>query len=70
MTEARLKLGQQREAAPAACPNRLGMRVLERNLRTPVVEFDLVARHNRLLILVEAKTQGGNDFGFPAEAAG
>lgn len=70
MSEARLRLGQRGEAAAAAYLESLGMRVVARNVRTPVGEIDLVARDRRLLVFVEVKTRRGEVFGSPAEAVG
>lgn len=45
-----------------------GYRILERNVRSPFGEIDLVARHKRTLVFVEIKTRRSSDFGFPEEA--
>jgi len=62
MTEERLALGRwgEEEAARFLC--RLGMKIVERNLRTPVGEIDLIARHGRLLVFVEVKTRRSDAF--------
>lgn len=70
MTHERLSLGRQGEIAAALYLKRQGMKVLERNLRTPVGEIDLVVRHRRILAFVEVKTRRGTGFGSPAEAVG
>lgn len=70
MTLQRLTLGRQGEEAAAAFLMRKGMKILERNLTTPVGEIDLVARHGRDLVFVEVKTRRGTAFGTPAEAVG
>lgn len=70
MTEARLKLGQQGEEAAAAFLIRKGMKILQRNLRTPVGEIDLLARQKLQLVFVEVKTRRGTAFGLPEEAVG
>ncbi len=46
------------------------MKILERNLRTPVGEIDLMARHRRILAFVEVKPRRGSSCGSPAEAVG
>lgn len=70
MTHERLSLGRRGELAAALYLERKGMKILERNLRTPVGEIDLVARHQRILAFVEVKTRRGGRFGLPAEAVG
>lgn len=70
MTLQRLSLGRQGEEAAAAYLTRKGMKILERNLTTPVGEIDLVARHGRELVFVEVKTRRSEAFGTPAEAVG
>ncbi len=70
MTQDRLTLGRQGEDAAAQYLKRKGMKVLERNLRTPVGEIDLVARDRRFLVFAEVKTRRGSAFGSPAEAVG
>ena len=70
MTEARLSLGRMGEDAAARYLQRLGMKILQRNVNTPVGEIDLVARQRRTLIFVEVKTRRSSAFGPPAEAVG
>lgn len=70
MTEARLSLGRMGEDAAARYLQRLGMKILQRNVNTPVGEIDLVARQRRTLIFVEVKTRRNSAFGPPAEAVG
>lgn len=70
MTQDRLTLGRQGEDAATHYLQRKGMKILARNLSTPVGEIDLVVRHKRFLIFVEVKTRRGTAFGSPAEAVG
>lgn len=70
MTEERLTLGRQGEEAAARYLQSKGMKILERNLRTPVGEIDLVVRHRKILAFVEVKTRRGIAFGSPGEAVG
>jgi len=70
MTEARLSLGQWGEELAAGFLRRQGLKVLACNLRTPVGEIDIIARHGRTLVFVEVKTRRGTAFGTPAEAVG
>jgi putative endonuclease len=70
MSHERLSLGRRGEQAAALYLQRRGMKILARNLRTPVGEIDLVARHRRILAFVEVKTRRSSSCGSPAEAVG
>lgn len=70
MTQERLSLGQRGEDAAARYLQGKGMKVLERNLRTPVGEIDLVMRHRLSLVFVEVKTRRSMACGSPFEAVG
>jgi putative endonuclease len=70
MTQDRLTLGRQGEDAATKYLQEQGMKIVERNLRTPVGEIDLVAKNRRVLAFVEVKTRRGSGFGSPAEAVG
>jgi putative endonuclease len=70
MTEARLTLGRRGEDAAADFFKRKGMKVVARNMRTPVGEIDLIVRDGRTLAFVEVKTRRGQLFGSPEEAVG
>jgi putative endonuclease len=70
MTQDRLSLGRQGEDAAAQYLQRKGMKILARNLRTPVGEIDLIVRDRGILAFVEVKTRRGAGFGSPAEAVG
>lgn len=70
MTEERLKLGRRGEDAAAKFLKRQGMKIVARNLRTPVGEIDLIARDRQILAFVEVKTRRGIAFGSPGEAVG
>lgn len=70
MTQDRLSLGRQCESTAAQYLQRKGMKILERNLRTPVGEIDLIARDRNILAFIEVKTRRGNAFGSPCEAVG
>jgi putative endonuclease len=70
MTEARLTLGAWGEDYAAGYLRKQGMKILHRNLRTPVGEIDIVARHRKLLVFVEVKTRQSQRFGHPQEAVG
>lgn len=70
MTEARLTLGAWGEEHAAGFLRKQGMKILHRNLRTPVGEIDIVARHRKLLVFVEVKTRQSKSYGHPQEAVG
>ena len=70
MTEQRLALGQWGEEQAVAFLRQQGLKILERNYRTPVGEIDIVARNRKELLFVEVKTRRGTNFGLPQEAVG
>ena len=70
MTQDRLTLGRRGEDAAAQYLQRKGMKILERNLSSPVGEIDLVVRDRKILAFVEVKTRRSTAFGSPAEAVG
>lgn len=70
MTEERLTLGRWGEEEAACYLRRLGMKIIERNFRTPVGEVDIIARQGRTLVFVEVKTRRSDAFGTPQEAVG
>jgi len=61
-------LGARGEQAAAEYLGRRGLKLVARNLRTPVGEIDLVLRDRRHLVFVEVKTRRGTGFGLPQEA--
>ncbi|GAB4558321.1 MAG: YraN family protein [Geothermobacteraceae bacterium] len=61
-------LGARGEQAAADFLGRRGLKLVARNLRTPVGEIDLVLRDRRHLVFVEVKTRRGTGFGLPQEA--
>jgi putative endonuclease len=46
----------------------LGYRIVDRDVRTPLGQLDLVAIDGRTLVFVEVKTRAGHGFGLPQEA--
>lgn len=70
MTEARLSLGRWGEEQAARYLRRRGLKILERNLRTPVGEIDIIARQGRTIVFVEVKTRRSDRYGTPQEAVG
>lgn len=61
-------LGRQGEEIAAAYLEEKGLRVLERNYRTPMGEIDIVAEDGEVLVFCEVKTRADLEFG-PPEAA-
>ncbi len=64
----RLALGRWGEGRAAAYLERQGYRILDRNVRTPCGEIDLIACRGSDLIFVEVKTRRNKKFGFPEAA--
>ena len=70
MTRERLTLGRWGEDIAARYLRKKGMKILGRNVRSPVGELDIVAQHGRTLVFVEVKTRRGTSHGHPQEAVG
>ncbi len=62
------RIGRWGEQLAADYLVRKGFAIVERNLRTPFGEIDLVARMAGLTIFVEVKTRTSLSFGLPEEA--
>ncbi len=61
-------LGQAGEDAAVAHLEQCGYAVIDRNVRMPHGEIDIVARQGGDLVFIEVKTRSGSGFGTPAEA--
>ena len=70
MSEERQSLGRWGEEEAARYLRRQGMKIVERNLRTPLGEIDLVVKDRKTLAFVEVKTRRTLAFGSPQEAVG
>ena len=70
MTEARLALGAWGEDQAVNFLRKQGLKIIQRNFRTPVGEVDIIARDKSFLIFVEVKTRRSAAFGTPQEAVG
>lgn len=68
MTLARQSLGRWGEDCARAFLQERGFEVVERNLRTPLGEIDLIVRQGRNLVFVEVKTRRTTSFGAPQDA--
>ena len=60
--------GTEGEAAAATALAKAGYRILERNLRTPIGEIDILALKSGFLCVVEVKARASDRFGSAAEA--
>ena len=70
MTEARLTLGAWGEDQAVNYLRKQGMKIVERNFRTPVGEIDIIAKNKSILAFIEVKTRRSTLFGTPQEAVG
>ena len=62
------EIGQNGEEIASRYLRSLGYHILERNVRTPFGEIDLVAEHEHMIVFVEVKTRTSADFGWAEEA--
>jgi len=70
LTDTRLALGSWGEDQAVSFLCHQGMKIVERNFRTPVGEIDIIARDRKNLVFIEVKTRRGLAFGTPQEAVG
>jgi putative endonuclease len=68
MRRSNQSLGHWGEQKAARYLQEKGYRIIERNMRTPYGEIDLIARHNSFLVFVEVKTRSSSNFGLPEDA--
>jgi putative endonuclease len=61
----RQSLGHKGEAIAAAYLEKKGYTILDRNLRTPYGEIDLIAGHAEAIIFIEVKTRASKSLGPP-----
>jgi putative endonuclease len=66
----RIALGANGEAAAERALSRLGMRLVERDVRLPGGQLDLVMEEGGRLVVVEVKARRGTGFGLPEEGVG
>lgn len=67
-TTSRQALGRWGEALAAEYLVQRGYILLERNVRTPYGELDLVMRQGEGIVFVEVKTRSSRTFGLPEES--
>jgi putative endonuclease len=61
-------LGRRGEALAAEYLADAGLRIVDRNWRSPAGEIDIVAVDGATLVVVEVKTRSSLDYGHPLEA--
>ena len=62
------KLGLSGEALAEDHLRGLGYQIVEKDVRTPLGQLDLVAMDGKTLVFVEVKTRAGHGYGLPQEA--
>lgn len=70
MTQERLELGRWGEEVATRYLRKKGYKIVDRNVRSPVGELDMVARDGRTLVFIEVKTRRGISHGYPQESVG
>lgn len=61
-------LGSWGESVAAEYLTGIGYVILERNVRTPHGEIDLIAMDETILVFVEVKTRTSQEYGYPEDA--
>ncbi|MBN2397274.1 MAG: YraN family protein [Deltaproteobacteria bacterium] len=62
--------GAQGETLAAACLQKEGYRIIERNYRCRYGEVDIIAMDKQDVVFIEVKGRGSDTFGAPEEAIG
>jgi len=68
MTNQRQSVGRRGEDVAADFLRQQGCLVIDRNLRTPYGEMDIIARQGDEIIICEVKARSGNKYGYPETA--
>jgi putative endonuclease len=68
MSQHNQKIGRWGEEIAAVYLEKKGYDLINRNVRTPYGEIDLIARQRGRVIFVEVKTRTSAGFGYPEEA--
>ena len=68
MSDQRQRIGRWGEEHAARYLQERGYVILERNLRTPHGEIDILSRKDDLLVFVEVKTRSSTTFSYPEQA--
>lgn len=66
--DSRKSFGDAGEAFAAAHLARVGLRIIDRQVRTVFGEVDLVCEDGDEIVFVEVKTRQSDEFGYPEEA--
>jgi putative endonuclease len=62
------RIGRWGEQVAAGYLSRLGAEIVNRNVRTPYGEIDIVARQGDITLFVEVKTRSSDKMGLPEES--
>src|SRR6185436_19033908 len=62
------RIGKWGESTAAEYLTQHGYEIMERNIRTPYGEIDIIARQGDITIFVEVKTRTSNKMGLPEES--
>jgi putative endonuclease len=68
MTDDRQSFGRWGETLAANYLSKKGYLILDRNVRTPYGEIDLVTVDGKVTVFVEVKTRRSSKYGFPEDA--
>ncbi len=68
MTENRLKLGREGEAAAEAYLKKKGYRIIEKNFRCKLGEIDIIAEQDGIVVFIEVKARADHQYGHPFNA--
>ena len=68
MSQHNQKIGRWGEGIAAEYLQEKGYKLVDRNVRTPYGEIDLIMRFNGILIFVEVKTRTSARYGYPEES--
>jgi putative endonuclease len=68
MTEKRLKLGREGEAAAEAYLKKRGYRIIEKNFRCKLGEIDIIAEQDGTVVFIEVKARADHKYGHPFNA--
>jgi putative endonuclease len=68
MSVARQQTGRRAEMLAAEWLMRQGLEIVDRNVRTPLGELDLIAREGRTICVIEVRSRRSERFGTPEES--
>lgn len=70
MTDPRRSIGARAEDLACRVLEARGYKILERNVRAPFGEIDVVARDGATIVFVEVRARSSTRFGLPCESVG